>query len=38
MSIQTTFQGGYDFFRKNIVSAAGAFDGADYVGTIEEEL
>lgn len=38
MSIQTTFQGGYDFFRKNTVSATGAFDGADYVGTIEEEI
>lgn len=38
MSIQTTFQGGYDFFRKNAVSAIGAFDGADYIGTIEEEI
>lgn len=38
MSIQTTFQGGYDFFRKNSATVIGAFHGADYIGTIEEEI
>lgn len=38
MSINTTFRGGYDFFRKNASSVTGAFYGSDYIGTIEKEI
>lgn len=38
MSIQATFQSGYDFFCKSAGVAVGAFEGADYVGTIEKEI
>ncbi len=38
MSIQATFQDGYDFFRKSVVGASGAFSGTSYVGAIEKEI
>lgn len=38
MSIQTSFQSGYNFFSKSAASISGAFEGADYIGSIEEEI
>ena len=38
MSIQMTFQDGYDYFRRSAGAIVGSFDGADYVGSIETEI